>query len=221
MDLKRWVSILTLGGMIAIMLGMLAGAVRSAEQSGTPAAPPTYMSRYLGADAEKIGSDKCIVCHGNRVPKSETSHFAVLDKKEGSAYKGFGCEACHGPGSKHNGDVKAILNPAKMDKSEVTDFCTKCHAKKGSLDKDPWLKSVHYVDANLTCLTCHSGHSEFDKYLVKEKVVDVCVGCHAAEKTAFDAGTHNGADPKTMNCAMCHNPHNVGPAEESDESENE
>ena len=119
MTAKRWVWMFSMGGLAVVLAILAASAVWSAEPSGgeaaKPAETPAYMSQYTGADAEKIGTAKCIMCHSSVAPKSPTSHFALLDKKDGGPFQGYGCEACHGPGSKHNGDVKAILDPKKMN----------------------------------------------------------------------------------------------------------
>jgi DmsE family decaheme c-type cytochrome len=200
-----WFAILSV--IAGLFLAITATIGRSEEQKEKP---KSYMDSYTGADAEKIGSDKCLMCHSDKaVSEKSTSHFAALDSKKDSKYKGFGCEGCHGPGSKHNGDVKAILNPNKMDKTEVTNLCSKCHTEKGTFKKETWVKSRHFVTAGLGCIACHSGHSEFPSFLKTEKVVDLCVTCHAQIKDNFEAGKHNYADPKTMTCVMCHNPHDI------------
>jgi predicted CXXCH cytochrome family protein len=173
--------------------------------------PKSYMDSYTGAAAENIGSDKCLICHvkDKVVPKSPTSHIAILDSNKDCKYFGFGCEGCHGPGSMHNGDPKGILNPTRMNKDEVNTVCSKCHAEKGSFQEKTWEKSRHFISAGLGCLACHSGHSEYANFLNTAKVTDLCFTCHAQIKEAFEGGKHNGADPKIMTCVMCHNPHDI------------
>jgi predicted CXXCH cytochrome family protein len=85
-------------------------------------------------------------------------------------------------------------------------------------DKDAWLVRKHFLDGGLGCLSCHSGHSVNDKFLVKDKIVDVCFACHSAIRDDFEAGEHNGADPATMTCVTCHNPHNVGRSAQAPEN---
>jgi predicted CXXCH cytochrome family protein len=200
-----WVAILSV---ISLLVALNAATVgRSEEQKEKP---KSYMDSYTGAKAENIGSDKCLMCHSDKTAlEGSKSHFAALDRNKDSKYFGFGCEGCHGPGSLHNGDPKAILNPSKMDKTEVTNVCSKCHLEKGSFKEETWEKSRHFVKAGLGCLACHSGHSEFASYLKNEKVTDLCFTCHSQIKEDFEAGKHNGADPKVMTCAMCHNPHDI------------
>ena len=47
-----------------------------------------------------------------------------------------GCESCHGPGSRHvigNGDVNAIVNPAKLDSKSANEVCGQCHSVGSSV----------------------------------------------------------------------------------------
>jgi predicted CXXCH cytochrome family protein len=204
--LSWFVFLATLAGMV--IANSIASICRSQDATNTK---KTYLDSYTGADAEKIGSEACFTsgCHlkDKLIPKNPASHIAVFDSNKDSSFYGYGCEACHGPGSKHYGDISAIINPAKMDKNEITDLCAKCHPHRGLYDKDAWLTSHHFVKAGIACLACHAGHSEFDKHLVKDKIVDVCFVCHAQLKDDFMAGKHNSADPKTDTCVKCHNPH--------------
>jgi predicted CXXCH cytochrome family protein len=176
--------------------------------TGTGTSAPSYMDSYTGADATPIGTTACLRCHASVVPEGN-SHISIFEDKEDSPYKGKGCESCHGNGSKHNGDVHGILNPTKMPKDKVTDLCSTCHAEKGKYVKTDWLKGKHYMNAGLGCAACHSGHSTYVSFLIKEKVVDLCFTCHSAIRPAFEGGTHNGAKPDTMTCVMCHNPHSL------------
>jgi predicted CXXCH cytochrome family protein len=174
----------------------------------TTETPPPYMDQYLGADAEKVGVAVCIGCHGDRVPEGDYSHFKLLNDNEDGDWFAYGCEGCHGPGGKHYGDPKGILDPLKMDASEVTTFCSKCHSELGNYKEEEWTECKHAA-GDLTCLSCHSGHSVFDKFLKNDNIPELCFTCHDSIKEAFEAGDHNGADPETMVCTDCHNPHQL------------
>jgi predicted CXXCH cytochrome family protein len=205
---KRLSWIVTLAT-LALFFGVLfaANMVRSKEQSGD-AKEPTYMEGYIGADATIVGTSVCAKCHPNRLPaEGTTTHFTILNTMKDSPYKDHECESCHGPGSKHNGNPKGILNPLKMTREDVVDLCSKCHSELRTYKKDAFLESKHFVDGGLGCLNCHSGHSVNADFILKESVPDLCATCHADEYDLFKQGKHNGADPEKMVCSVCHNPH--------------
>lgn len=70
-------------------------------------------------------SQRCFGCH-------TTGYFVSLKK---FIEPGVGCEACHGPGSKHvesDGEEGTIVNPANLDPDHNRMVCGQCH----SLGKD-------------------------------------------------------------------------------------
>jgi len=189
------------GVAIILLLVLLAQAVWSEEEENA------YMKSYTGADAERIGSDKCLMCHKDRAPgEDEVTHVSIIDSDEENPDYGFSCEACHGPGSKHNGVATGILSFGKMPSEKVTEICTRCHEEKDSFKLDSWKDGKHNV-GEISCATCHSGHSDYESFLVKETVVALCSTCHADKADAFEKGEH-GANDAGLTCSDCHNPHN-------------
>lgn len=63
-------------------------------------------------------NEKCLPCH-------TTGYGAggFTDATRTPALEGVTCEACHGPGSDHNGD------PNKITKTPSSAVCAKCHLK--------------------------------------------------------------------------------------------
>jgi predicted CXXCH cytochrome family protein len=183
------------GGVLIVMFVLLFSQV-----AWTTEAQDTYMAAYTGADATAVGATVCLACHSDKAGAEgdETDHVSAL----GDA--ATRCEGCHGNGSKHNGDVKGIINPSKATQAKVTTICTTCHATKGKFVKTEWVESKHF-DGGLTCAQCHSGHSTNDSFLITATVKELCNNCHEDQVTAFDAGTHGA--PNTT-CNTCHNPHN-------------
>jgi len=180
--------------MVIFFVLLLSSAVMSTDD---------YMGSYTGKDAASIGTDKCIMCHRDRAPGEDDTHVARLEA-EGSDYVGKACESCHGPGGNHNGKKEGILNPSKTPQADVVALCTSCHEEKGKFKLSEWTESKHNEVGN-SCVTCHSGHSKNAKFLIEEKVKDVCNTCHEDKVTAAAAGTHGGGPD--VSCAMCHNPH--------------
>lgn len=167
------------------------------SQAAWTTAEADYMEAYTGAEATMIGTATCLMCHADQ-KSEEGDHVAILNDDEN------GCEKCHGPGSKHNGDVKGILNPSMMPQDDVTATCSSCHDDQGKYKETEWVESTHH-EGGLKCTDCHSGHSDNDHFLVKDNVGDLCKTCHEDICALVEAGDHGAPDTA---CNMCHNPHN-------------
>jgi hypothetical protein len=109
---------------------------------------------------------ECVVCHvtGFRY----TTGFSGAQGNALTTLKDVGCEACHGPGSKHVDDpddpkVRADLNPDRYIAAEtasaretrlrkIESMCTKCHDHENDVHwdwdrflKDRWPKVEHHT----------------------------------------------------------------------------
>lgn len=73
----------------------------------------------------------CATCHvtGYRVTEVDEKTRAV--KKWAYQELNIGCEACHGPGSRHasTGDKREIFNPGKVSQAEGSKVCGYCHIR--------------------------------------------------------------------------------------------
>jgi DmsE family decaheme c-type cytochrome len=172
----------------------------------TTEAQDNYMSGYLGTDAEQVGSDTCIMCHSDRTPGSMLSHVTLLDGNPDGEWYGFGCEGCHGPGGNHMGNPAGIINPPSLSSDGLTDLCSKCHSDLRTYNKEEWFLSGHY-SSDVTCLGCHSGHSENDNFLVNETELDLCYTCHSEKRAEFSMRSHHPVEEGQLACSSCHNPH--------------
>lgn len=122
-----------------------------------------------------------------------------------------GCEACHGPGSKHllaGGGTTGILNPAKLDTEQANEICEQCHVRVWSTPSQsvPW---PYRTDARERWIPGVTEAPLKDYYASNAVTWD-------DEKTAllryqhyFDfynsSKPHNTGDP--IICADCHDPH--------------
>jgi predicted CXXCH cytochrome family protein len=204
MKMRQLSWLIIIGSAIVLLMPVfLANAVNSEEEDPGTA----YMAQYTGADADQVGTDQCLMCHGSIFPENSHSHERLLDGNADGPLFGFGCEGCHGPGGNHNGDIHGILNPTKMAKEDVVELCYKCHSETDGVEQENWVTCTHAAAGGLSCLDCHQGHSENAKFLKTDNVVNLCTSCHDSIKAAFESGDHNSADPATMTCVMCHNPH--------------
>jgi DmsE family decaheme c-type cytochrome len=197
---KKYIPLITMGVGITflVLFNIMAGAVWSSEDE--------YMDSYIGADADKVGSETCLMCHSNQNPGNLFTHVALLDNDPGNENYGFSCEGCHGPGGKHMGVPQGIINPAKLSVDGITDLCTKCHTTLMSYDKEKWFLSEHY-NSDLGCLECHGGHSENDAFLQYDDVQEQCYSCHAEKRAQFSMRSRHPVSEQQMGCVNCHNPH--------------
>ncbi len=122
------------------------------------------------AAGDYVGSDTCIACHDDSSKTLEPTRHQKLFANPEPAKNG--CEACHGPGSKHvdgNGDVEKIFRFTGAPISQVQLRCTGCHSNLGG----------DHGHAKLNCLSCHSVHHAFEaKFLLVKSTPDLCTGCH-------------------------------------------
>lgn len=165
-----------------------------------------YLAEYIGTDADSVGSDACLMCHSDMTPTSLFTHATIIDNDPGNPDFGYGCEGCHGPGGSHMGDVAGILYPPSMSVDEVTDLCTKCHGNVRSFALNTWYLSEHYGN-DLSCISCHGGHSDYDAFLVTEVSLDLCNSCHSEKRAEFNMRSHHPVDEGQLECLSCHNPH--------------
>lgn len=192
-------NVLLSGGLIVLLVFLFTGISWATEGEGG------YMDSYTGADAEKVGTDTCLMCHADSAAGEEATHVAIFDDEENENF-GFGCETCHGPGGNHMGVAVGILQPAKMPQEDVTALCSSCHAEKGNFNVETWDGSAHQEAGN-TCVTCHSGHSGNSDFLKEADVIDLCAECHSDKADAMAEGTHGPPAGVEMVCSDCHNPH--------------
>jgi hypothetical protein len=127
------------------------------------------------------------------------------------AQDGVRCEACHGPGSLHISDPKAV--PMKIDRSST--LCSSCHFRAdletvapvdpASLAHKPAEAIYRGKHMVLDCITCHDPHSGVVQ--LEQANQDTtrmqCAECHYREAKTQKIAAHTGMN---MACQECHMP---------------
>ena len=189
---SRWTkSTLIFGG--AAIWGLL--LVSCVMVDRTVVAPPQI------AGATYVGSKECAQCHEDKTGHFASSSHARLALKDGKD-RDIGCEACHGPASKHvaaGGGKGSIVNPGKSPEA-----CFQCHLDKRGQFALP--NSHQVLNGKMSCGDCHDVHegaaiagTGFDI----EKQTATCTKCHTQQKGPFVY--EHGAIKE--GCTACHNPH--------------
>jgi len=192
---------LALGG--ALLLGwsvlIVSCATTTTDRQVVP--PPGAV-----AGATYVGSDQCAACHDQKCKDFEGAVHSRL-VAQGDNAKSVGCEACHGPGSKHveaGGGKGTIINPKTSP-----EVCFQCH-----MDKRGQFRLAHshpVMSGHMSCTDCHDVHNgpnapvtgvQFAN-VAGNKVNAICAKCHS-EQTQPHAFEH---PAMREGCTFCHDPH--------------
>ena len=169
----------------------------------TPGHADSGDARFRTFDPEAT-TLKCFRCHSTG-PLTVSSAGSIVP-----AEPGIHCESCHGPGSEHvssNGRVGTILNPRRLNPTEINQLCGACHRNAPESDwTDKWRtrhqpsylsQSVCFrKSGKVSCLTCHDPHAPLNK--VAAQYDKRCAECHqtVAHRTPVASRT----------CVECHMP---------------
>ncbi|MFO7301815.1 MAG: DmsE family decaheme c-type cytochrome [Acidobacteriota bacterium] len=163
-------------------------------------------------DATYVGESRCIECHAQENRHySETTHAKVFRQNPAFRLQQFGCEACHGPGSRHVAnalDRTAIIGFTKGWGTEVpvqNSMCQNCH---GGGTRMHWPGSAH-ASNDVGCADCHNPMQRVStaNLLVRPTIAETCFQCHPQQRAEFQRRSHMPVPEGRMTCTDCHNPH--------------
>ncbi len=153
----------------------------------------------VGPARASIDDSQCIECHDEI--DYETYSASVHGRNA--------CNSCHY-------DVVDIeehetCGSKTQDRVET---CHRCHPDEGRQH----FSSVHMIN-DIQCSDCHSDVHAIEKWDgAKERVVQVCVGCH--DGTGYEESVHGRAvregNQDAASCADCHNLHQIEPLGDPD-----
>jgi DmsE family decaheme c-type cytochrome len=203
---------LALAALLLLLVGCRGQVPGSSDatQSHTARVAPGFPPTVPGATY--IGSDTCKGCHEDQFKKLDgTLHGRALGEKGRTDLQRQGCEACHGPGSKHLEDQ---ANPAfnirfgpksKLVATDQNAVCLQCHQRGRRLF---WLGSQHEA-RDVACTTCHSIHSPKSARAQLQALdqLTLCKQCHATSVAVQLSWAHMPVREGKLQCSSCHNVH--------------
>lgn len=204
----RWLTTFvgSLGGLFALVV---------INSCSTPTRTVLLPAEIPGA--EYVGNQTCLKCHRDYVQRFPASPHARMQFASVARAGDSGCEACHGPGSKHvevgGGRGKFILNPGKDAAA-----CFRCHL---DAQAEFGLPQHHPVpEGRMNCVQCHDPHgADIMKPaggLALARLNQSCAECHRDQSKPF-VFEH---EALREGCIVCHRPHGSVNAKMLIESDN-
>ncbi len=146
----------------------------------------------------------CASCH--------TTGYSDNGTQDGSLIVGawkeamVACEACHGPGSRHQRDPSNVKLKPNAEKS-----CSRCHVRDDNevleaeggliLHRQQYEELTSGSKSFFKCNTCHNPHASahFSRSAAGEAIVQDCISCHKDKTIAFGG-------MQDLSCYDCHMP---------------
>ena len=162
--------------------------------------------------ATYLGSAVCKACHQvQHADFSGTRMGKLFLKNARTSLEKRGCEACHGPSSKHLQNFTDPANNIRFTKTSVQTVaqqnavCLQCHERGLRL----YWKGGPHESRGLACTNCHRVMKKIsDRYqFVKRTEMETCFQCHLLRRAQLLRSSHMPYREGKITCSDCHNPH--------------
>ena len=166
----------------------------------------------IAQEATYVGEATCTNCHtDDNAHFSDTVHAKAFRLNPKNERQKRGCEACHGPGSKHVAKTaeKGTIIGFTRDWGTPVDVqnaqCLGCHSGGQRLH---WPGSAHALNV-VACSDCHAPMARFSRngLLRAASISETCQTCHAQQRAEFRRRSHMPVPEGKMSCVDCHSPH--------------
>lgn len=165
------------------------------------------------ADAAYVNdASKCFECHEDYMATfNKTRHGRTFKSGAQNELQARGCEACHGPMSKHlTASRKAeyrisLKTDGPLTPQQRNSVCLQCHEKGIRMH---WQGSPHEM-SGVGCSNCHyiSERRSEKNLFINEDSKKACFQCHKERRAQLQRSSHMPLRERKMDCASCHNPH--------------
>lgn len=173
-------------------------------------------------DADYVGNDNCVArCHSHdRIRDFFRKSVHGEQIKPQSGLPLVNCESCHGPGSlaiaridekppagqQPRCDTSKLLDLKQLPPQAQSLICLKCHSVASTPTLSQWNASPHAL-AELSCFSCHKLHEGPQQKVSRERMAEMCYGCHPDVRAQFNQISHHPVRERKMNCLDCHEAH--------------
>lgn len=209
-----------------LLVVMLIVAGCAELKRSTPLLPVAeYEKMIVGRlDADYVGTDTCVAkCHKHDRITDFFRHSVHGEQiKPETGLPLVNCESCHGPGSiaiariEENRrllgdagdkcDTRALLDLQSLPPQAQSLICLKCHSAASTPVLAHWNTSTHVLN-DLSCFSCHKLHEGPQQKVSRERMAELCYGCHPDVRAQFTLFAHHPLRERKMNCFDCHDPH--------------
>jgi DmsE family decaheme c-type cytochrome len=196
---RRWIRWDVAGAALVLAVGL--GAVADSKPTRTvdwAALNPAFKGATFVNNAET-----CKGCHAEALHGyADTLHARAFTARPPAG--SGGCEACHGPRSRHveSPTRELAIEPASAAQSAI---CLQCHDGGPRLG---WKAGTH-ASSDVGCLSCHTVMSKKSEraLLSAPTASETCATCHAEIRGEFNKVSHHPVREGRMDCQSCHNVH--------------
>lgn len=156
------------------------------------------------------GTKMCRSCHEEQYQNYKSSvHFLIEQNKK----PGYGCETCHGPGSKHvesGGGIDNIFSfKASISSAHKSEKCLQCHS---SDNINFTFRTSDHMNGSVACSDCHQAHPSPGKAtLSAEDGYKLCLECHPAIEAKLFLNERHRIIEGVVKCVDCHKIHQNSP----------